>query len=68
MKKLYESELIPAVPAAEFYRIHAFPDEMQTQAAGLHILERASAQLCAVYLFAPILENDFERLAGRATR
>jgi hypothetical protein len=59
-KKFYESELIPAVCAAEFYRIHALSDEMQAQTTWPHILKRAPAQFCAVYLPASIDQNDFE--------
>jgi hypothetical protein len=60
MKKFYEPELIAAVCAAEFYRIHALSDEMQAQTTWPHILKRAPAQLCAVNLFASIDQNDFE--------
>jgi hypothetical protein len=67
MKKFYEAELIPAIPAAEFYRIHALSNEMQTQTAGLHVLKRASAQFCVVNILATIHQYDFERFPTLST-
>jgi hypothetical protein len=68
MKKFYEAELIPAIPAPEFYRIHALPDEMQSQSAGLHVFECATTQFCAVHILAPILQYDFECFPTFSTR
>src|SRR5882724_11359127 len=34
---------------------------MQSQPPGLHVLKRASAQFCAVHIFAAILQHDLER-------
>jgi hypothetical protein len=60
MQQFHQSQLIPAPPSPEFYRIHAFPYEMQTQAAGPHIFQFASAELVVVYRHAAILQHNFE--------
>ena len=65
-QKFYESKLIPAVRVAEFYCIHGPADEMQSQTAGPHILERAPRQLCAVNLLTPIHQDDLKRFSGLA--
>ena len=66
MQEFHHAQLIAAPAPAEFYRIHAFPYEMQPQAAGPHVLQVASAESPGVDPSAVIFEHNFKGGASRA--
>jgi len=61
-----ETKLIPALAAAEFYRIHALAYEVQAQAPRLHIFKRAPAQFFRVYRRTSVFQQDFKSLSALA--
>ena len=50
----------------EFYRIHAFFYEMQTQAAGANILQVPAAELAAIDPDPAIFQHNFETASARS--
>ena len=62
MQKLYESKLIPAVIAAEFYLIHALANKVQAQAARPDIFESAPAHLLWIRCYSVVFQHDFKRI------
>ena len=60
MQEFHQAQLIAAPTPPEFYRIHAFLDEMQTQAAGAHILQVPAAELVGVNSNAVVLKHNFK--------
>jgi hypothetical protein len=65
-QKLHQAELIPAPPAAEFYRIHALTYEVQAQAPRADIFKRASAHLLRIRGHSAIFQYDFKSISGLA--
>jgi len=66
VQELPQRKLIPAVAAAEFYRIHALTDKMQAQASGLYVFKGAAAHLLRIHGYATIFQHDFKSIAGLA--
>lgn len=60
MQEFHQAQLIVAPMPAEFYRIHAFLDEMQSQAARPDILQVAAAEFLCVDSGAMIFKHDFK--------
>jgi hypothetical protein len=66
VQNLHQAELIPALPAAEFYRIHALTYKVQAQPPGAHILERAPAHLLGIHRHTAIFQDDFKSITAPA--
>src|SRR6266566_996465 len=66
MQNLHQPELIPAVAAAEFYRIHALTDKVQAQAARPDIFERAPAHLLRIHRCTTIFQHDLKSIVASA--
>jgi hypothetical protein len=66
VQNLHQAELIPALPAAEFYRIHALTYKVQAQPPGAHIFERAPAHFLRIHSHTAIFQDDFESIAAPA--
>src|SRR5579863_6343255 len=57
---LHHAQLILAFLSAKFNYIHALPDEVQTQAAGADLLQRATLEFIGVCRRAFILQHYFQ--------
>jgi hypothetical protein len=66
IQNLHQPELIPAIPAVEFYCIHALTYEVEAQPPRPHIFERAPAQLFTIRRRTVIFEHDFKRIFALA--
>jgi hypothetical protein len=61
---LYQAQLIPAPPAAEFYRIHALTYKVQAQAPRPDIFESAPAHLFRIRRHTAIFQQDLKSIFG----
>jgi len=68
VQELPQRKLIPAVAAAEFYRIHALTDEMQAQASGLYVFKSSAAHLIGIRRYTTIFQDDFKGIPGFTVR
>jgi len=68
VQELPQRKLIPAVAAAEFYRIHALTDEMQAQASGLYVFKSSAAHLIGIRRYTMIFQDDFKGIPGLTVR
>jgi hypothetical protein len=66
IQEFNEAKLIPALTAAEFYRIHALAYKVQAQPARLHIFERAPAQFFRVHRGTAVFQQNFQGLSALA--
>src|SRR5229473_944534 len=66
VQNLHQAELIPALPAAEFYRIHALTYKVQAQPPGAHIFERAPAHFLRIHRHTAIFQDDFKSITAPA--
>jgi len=60
MQQLDHAQLVAAPLSTKFYRIHALPYEMQSEAARPHIFQLPPTELFAVYCHAAVFQDDFE--------
>ena len=65
MQEFHQAQLVVAPTSPEFYRIHAFLYEMQTQAAGSDIPQVAAAELTAIDTDPAILQHNFKSRSAR---
>jgi len=64
--KNFTSQLIPAVIAGEFYRIHALADKVQAQASRPNIFERSPAHLFRIRRYSVVFQHDFKSISRLA--
>src|SRR5260370_5969833 len=62
VQNLHQAELIPAVPTAEFYRIHPLTYKVQAQPSRAHIFERPPAHLLRIHRHTAIFQDDFKSI------
>lgn len=67
MQEFHQTQLIAAPTPAEFYRIHAFFYEMQTQAAGAHIVQVTAAKLTPIDADSAIFQYNLKSGSARPT-
>jgi hypothetical protein len=63
-QNLHQPELIPALLAAEFYRIHALAYKVKSQPSRPDVFKRSPAHPFRIRRHTAVFEHDFKSIAG----